>query len=372
MKKKLAILMMGLALLLVCLTGCGGGDGANGTDGDNGKAATGESRNLKLATIATTNHSMYGRIEDFTKKIEEGTNGAITFTLYPADQLGDYTLVYEELMKGNIECSVNSIPSTYDNRADAFYIYYLAENYDQLPFYYGKDSYLYSLMDEMTAARGIKFLNFDCQGMGGLGFAKMPDNYNVPGAPKNTTIRVPATDVGRIYMESMGYTAVTVNYGDLYSAMQTGVVEGWVGGNPTLNYLSFRDAIKYYIQTNDITEFCSIMFNQEVWDSFTPEQQALIQQAADEEFAQSLIDAKADDQKYRELMEEDNGIEVLYLTDEELKEHSAFVREKVWPAAASTLTQDVLDNLYKEIERWEQQHGNAAQPDTPEEPEQNS
>lgn len=365
MKKGLLTLFVVLMFAALCLTGCGGTEdpatdnpATDGnvtdapTDANNDGDAAVEPRNLKLATIATTSESMYERIQEFCQKVEEGTDGAITFTIYPADQLGDYTVVYEEVMKGNIECTVNSIPSTYDNRADALYIYYLAETQDALEHYYGPDSYLHSLMDEITQERGVKFVAFDCQGMGGLAFTKVPENYNVPGAAKNTVSRVPATDVGRIYMEKLGYTAVTVNYGDLYSAMQTGVVEGWVGGNPTLNWLTFRDVIKVYIQTNDITEMCSIMFNQEVWDSFTPEQQALIQQAGDEQFQRSLTESAEDNEMYIQNMK-DYGIEIIYLTEEELKEHAAFVRENVWPAAVDTLTQEVLDGLYGDIARRE-------------------
>ncbi|MEG1537255.1 MAG: TRAP transporter substrate-binding protein DctP [Clostridiales bacterium] len=340
------LLLCGILVFFLMAGGCGS-PAVNEADG-NQSSTQAEPIQIKLATQATTEQSNYRRIETLISTIEEQSKGAIDITLHPADQLGDYSLTFEEIIKGNIEMAINSIPSTYDSRADAIYGFYIAKDYQEAADYYGKDNFMFSLVDEITGSRNIKFLGFDCLGFGGLGFVKQPEDYNIPGADKKIVARVPATDFSRLYMSGLGYHPVTVNYSDLYSALQTGAVEGWVGGQADVNYLSFGDVIKYYIVTNDFVEMSSIMINQEIWDSLSPELQQIIQTAADELFTQSLIDAKADAEKYYALMEE-KGITVLQLSPEELSAHADYIRNNVWPEAEDTLTPEVLQQLQKMV-----------------------
>ena len=55
----------------------------------------------------------------------------IKITVYPANQLGDYTQCYEEIMKGSIDTGALSIPNQYDPLLEIPYLPMLAGTYDE-------------------------------------------------------------------------------------------------------------------------------------------------------------------------------------------------------------------------------------------------
>ena len=136
--------------------------------------------------------------------------------------------------------------------------------------------------------------------------------------------------------------ALCVNF--VFAAIQTGVVDGWMGGPPNLNYLNYRDLIKYYYQYNFTHEATQIYMNQKKFQSLLPEDQKVLEEAIQKQCAGSLASAKADDDKYNKLMA-DMGIKVHYFTTEELELMAKGVRENVWPKLAKTYTQEFLDQL---------------------------
>ena len=55
-------------------------------------------------------------INEIAKEIEAKTNGAIKTRTYPASQLGDYVLMYEELMHGDLDMAMITAPTHVDTR----------------------------------------------------------------------------------------------------------------------------------------------------------------------------------------------------------------------------------------------------------------
>jgi TRAP-type C4-dicarboxylate transport system substrate-binding protein len=340
--KKVSILIIILLISVFVISACGGNSESEGETGT-------EVIKLKLATQATPEQPWHDRIMEFVDTIESETDGAIDITVYPADQLGDYYLCFEEVMKGNIDINVNSLPSTYDKRIDALYMLYLVSDYEEAREIYSKDKYIYKMVDEICAERNVKLLGFECMGFGGLGLTKLPENWDTPGADKDLLLRVSSSEVARIWAQEMGYSPVSVTYSDLYSSLQTGVVEGWIGGQPYLNYTSFRDVIKVFIKDNNFVEMSTISINSDTWGKLTPEQQEIVQNAADQMWEKSLQDAERDDFMYTEKLEEE-GIEVVIPSKEKLQEFAEFTRENVWPVAEESLGKEVMQELYSMYE----------------------
>ena len=60
--------------------------------------------------------------DEVAKEIGQKTKGRIEIKVFPGNQLGDYTLVYEELIRGTIDMSLTSVPSQFDPRLELMYI----------------------------------------------------------------------------------------------------------------------------------------------------------------------------------------------------------------------------------------------------------
>ena len=77
---------------------------------------------LKFAGQNNADHPATLLMRDIAKEIGEKTSGRIEVKVYPASQLGDYSLVYEEQIRGTIDMSCISVPSQFDPRMELIYI----------------------------------------------------------------------------------------------------------------------------------------------------------------------------------------------------------------------------------------------------------
>lgn len=178
--KKVKIVTATLVMALTCAA-CSGGTSnapaANSQAPEDFKPIT-----LRYANQHSIDHTATLAAQAAAEEIHEKTDGRITFEVYPANQLGDWTQVYEEVMMGTIDVANTTVPETYDARANASMLPYLANSYAELDKAMGPDSYLAGKMVDIQAAQGIKFLGYSCEGFAGIGTSKPVPNPNEVGA----------------------------------------------------------------------------------------------------------------------------------------------------------------------------------------------
>lgn len=329
----------------VLLMGCGGGQTAS----DSGSATTNapNSENpieLKLCNLFDEGHPVTNQAETFAETIEKETDGAIKIKIYNNSTLAEPVQAFEETSRGTIDIDLNQPYSTYGNFFEVIQWPYLASNYEEAEQVYGNDSWLHNKFEEMCAEHNIKFLAFQLVGFNGMGFAERPDNYNVPGADKGILLRCPPIEVTDTWATDMGFRTTSIAYSDLYTALQTGACDGWTGGQPTVNYQSFRDVIHYYCQYNSGFEVNCLAMNNDVWESLSDEQKEIVQKAADDLFTQSLEDIKVDTQHYIDEMR-DFGIEILELSDEEVEAFAKYTRETTYPKYKELIGEEAYNEL---------------------------
>ena len=336
MKRLLSgILATGMALTM--LTGCGGGNGGSSTGGDNFE--------LRIATHYNQEHLGYASLERIKEKLENDSDGRLKVTLYPSSQLGDYTLTFQELSEGTVDMALIPIPSEYDSRLEMNFIPYLVNSYDDLESAFGKDSYFFGKYTEIMGDLNIKLLGIYAEGMIGFGFSNEPKNYqDVNASKKDILVRAPAIEVYNLVTQDMGFSATTIPYGDLYTAMQTGVCDGWVGGTPQLNYSDFRDVIKYYVPYNVFVENIGYLMSQNIFDGMPEDLQTLIEDTFMDEAVNSYKTAKEGDEEALQKMK-DYGITILELSDAELEAYKQHVIEVTWPKLSANIGEDILNDL---------------------------
>ncbi len=302
---------------------------------------------FKLAGQYGPDHVTTKLIYEFAQMVGERSNGEVEIKVYPANQLGDYTQVYEELRRGTIDMAVITVPSQFDTRLEASYLHYLALNYDDARKVYGPGSKMFKLMEQVNGELDVKFLGFNVEGLGGLGTTKLPENLDDPTGRKNLLLRTPPMAVFQIPMDDEGFQTISIPYAELYTALQTGVADGWSGGPAMVNYIDFRDVIKYYIASNNYFECTSYVMSMKSWDKLTPEHQKILADAALEISAKSFDISEADEEGYLTKMEE-AGIQVIRFSDEQLQAYADLCRSVSWPKMEERLTKPVIDELLSE------------------------
>lgn len=304
---------------------------------------------IKLANQTNTENNECKADYELAEKIKEATEGRVTIEVYPDSALGDYSSVFSEVMIGSIGMAHTTMMETYDSRMSASMLPYLGSTYEELRKAYSPDNYLYQQVYEAGQGIGLHVFGFFCEGYNGMGTTKELVSPADPEVDKGIILRVPMMDVYNLSAQDLGFRTSSMPFSDTYTAMQTGVVDGFAGGAPQTNYNSFRDVDKYFYDYHQCQEATCIYMNEELFKSLLPQDQEtitkIIQQICDE----SVDKAKTSDNEYKKKLS-DEGINVIEFTDEELGVMAEHVRSTTWPKLAETLGQDFLDNVKKSLE----------------------
>lgn len=351
MKKRILSLLLATLMLLALLSGCGGGETAstdNGGTSDSASAST-TTRELRLSMPVPEGSDSYNQALAAKEYIEEQTNGELTITLYPADQLGDWTQVFDELMMGSIDMAISNVPETYNPVLGVISLAYLTYDYDSCRVVYAPDSFVCQTMEEGLDALGVKFFGISISGYDGIG-TKDPivDPTNI-GADKGCLIRVPSLDTVKYPLECLGFRTSSIPYSDTYSSLQTGVVDGWIGAPPYQHYLGYRDVENYYYAYNSLVEPFAAMVSTATWNTLTEEQQTIVAEALRQACSTSIDDAEKGDEEYMQMMEE-AGMTVVRFDADQLAEFAAAVREQVWPRFEETYGEEFMAQLMESLQ----------------------
>lgn len=287
-------------------------------------------------------------LQKIAAELDKRTNGRITAKVYPSSQLGDYTVVYEELMKGSIAFATNASSASFDPRQALPFFPYLTTNWAEAKAQFSEGGYLFKTLKQLHLEKGVLLLGNSPDGFGGLAFKKPVNDPLTPLTPKGVLCRVPPQEVSKLAAEGMGYKTVSVPWADLYSALQTGVADGWLGGSAIFNYQIYKDLLKYYYQFNIYMEMNHFFFSKKVWDTLSKEDQALITEIVSAISDESFDFAMAEDERHVQLLK-DAGWTVFTYTDEELKPLVDHVRKTTWPKLEPIISKEIMDNLKKEF-----------------------
>ena len=304
---------------------------------------------LKFANQHPSDSTASNDDREICEEINKATEGRVKVELYTDSSLGDYTSIFEETMMGTIDMAHITAVETYDPKMSGAMLPYLGSNYEELEKAYAPDNYLFKTVSESAKKLGLHSFGFYCEGFSGIGVTKEIKDPAIPGKEKDVIVRIPGLDNFALPAKELGFRTSTIAYSDTYTSMQTGTVNGWVGGPPNLNYLYFRDVIKYYYHYQMTQEATQIFMNENKFNSLLPEDQVAITKIIQNKCKESLVLAKTDEEKYMKLME-DAGIKVIKFSDEERANFAKTIREKVWPKLTKHTSKKFMDNLLKSME----------------------
>lgn len=334
MKKSTLGTIGGLFAVSLVASGCAG----SGNTGDAGQVT------LRVAGQNNEEHPNTTELEVMAEAVEAGTDGRVTLDIYPNNQLGDYTLMYEEIGQGTVDMGLISTPTHLDSRLEIQFLPYLFTNYDDVHEHFTLDSVLGESMREIHNEQGIELLGFFAEGFGGIATSQPAKEPADPTVEKDVVLRVAEIPITAQNTQDIGFNTVSMPYADVYQGLQTGAVDGWTGGHPLVNYLQFSDVINYYYQYNNMFEATQVLINQDTFEGLQEEDQKVITDAGLQLTENSYEIAEEMEIEYRAKMDEE-GIEVVEFSDEELEELAQYSRETSWPTLDDPKQIELLDKV---------------------------
>ena len=257
-------------------------------------------------------------MNDFAKEVEQKTQGRVKIKVYPASQLGNYSLVMEELIRGTIDMSATSFASEFDPRFDIIYTNGLVSNYEEAKKVFTPGAWLPNKLVELGKPLGVRVLGSYVEGMIGIASTKPLKEPLNPKVDKGVLVRVANMDVYNLGAKAMGFRTITIPWSDIYQSLQTGVCDAVDGMSTAAAYTTLGDAMKYWYATNYSFEYLPLMVSEKSWKKLSPADQKIFQEAAKNFTLKSISTAKSEDAKYMQLMEK-KGIKVFKYTPQQLK-----------------------------------------------------
>ena len=292
------------------------------------------------------------RIRDMVLK---ETKGGIELKVYPANQLGDFQQIQEELLKGTIDFALISTNHQLDGRLMLPSMMFLAKTYDDAKKIYAKNGVLYKIIDEACNDLGMKFLGFSAECMSGIASVKPLNEKGLldPKVKKSELIRTSGIASAVYTLQDLGFRTVSVPYAETYTALQTGICDAWWGGGPIHNYSGFGDIIKHYYATNLFIEATCFFASNKAWNSLTAEQQKVIQNAINIEEKNSFVSAEKFDKLYSQKLHDEYGVTIHTFTPKELAPIFENGRNKTWEKLTSIAGKDAIRRLREEVKKLE-------------------
>lgn len=99
---------------------------------------------------------------------------------------------------------------------------------------------------------------------------------------KGLKVRVQQSDLWVALLEAMGANATPMPYGEVYTALKTGLVDAAENNYPSYESSRHFEVAKYYAKTEHSMAPEILLFSKKVWDTLSPQDQQIIRQAAKE------------------------------------------------------------------------------------------
>ena len=302
-----------MAALMSMVTGCGArGSAGGGQDAGDGA----ETIELKLAHIYSTNSNEDQYFQEFKKRVEEETEGGVTITIFPNSQLGSEAETMQQVVLGTTDMAFGE-GSSWANAINkpelgVFGLPFLCSDLD------GQAAIMRELVlqeeTDMMVPSGVRPI-FSFSGSIRNAIMKTKPIYTLEDC-KGVKIRVPEVSLFVDTWKNLGANPTTTPWGDVYTAISQGVVEGAEVDACTIVDSNLQEITKYYSLTGHISSINIVAVNEEKWQTIPEEYRSVILKVGAEVQEEQVKARKTADDEAVDVMEA-AGVEVNKLEDGE-------------------------------------------------------
>lgn len=313
--------------------------------------STAEAKTLKMYAPYVAESYITQGLVSAAEQIKKETNGKISIKVFPGGQLGSYEDVIEEVRQGTIEFGATWPTKKYDPRLDLLNLPgYAPMGYKQYAeICFSKNSLITKKMDEILKDINVHSIGGWPEPYACFVFAKGKRPASFTGFEnKKLNLRVPGMPLYRDSAVTMGYQTLTMDLSEVWNAMQTGQVDGATGQTLETSWLVGKDIIKCIDYNKFHCPPTWIMCNQELWNSFSPEEQKIVSNAFTTWAQKTLALMEKKEVEFAKLLK-DYGIEIHESSDADCYKLHTELRKKIWPKYNNVFGKEFLDALDKQI-----------------------
>lgn len=219
----------------------------------------------------------------FKSLVESNSNGRIEVQLFPNGQLGKDNEVIDQVRNGLVESAISSSGGMAQHYplVGVFDIPFAFPNIGVASKVITKDSsFGKKFCSDLEAKTGLKVLGLLDSG-GFFEFTNSKKPIRTIDDMAGLRIRTMTVPTQQTLVDSLGAKATPMAWSELYTALQTGVVDGEMNPVPIVAFAKFDEVQKYLSLTNHLITPYTWTMNEDFFKSLSPGDQYLVSWAAD-------------------------------------------------------------------------------------------
>jgi tripartite ATP-independent transporter DctP family solute receptor len=290
-------------------------------------ATSAAAQTMKAADVHPAGYPTVVAVEAMGKKLDAATQGRIKFQMFPGSVLGGEKEMIEQTQVGAIQILRTSLGPVGPVVPEV--------NVFNMPFVFRDIAHMRAVIDGPIGQELLDKLSASPARLVGLAwmdggsrslYTKKP--VRKPEDLKGQKIRMMGNPLFVDTMNAMGGNGIAMGYGEVFTAIQTGVIDGAENNPPSLYTANhFKAGARYYTQTNHLIIPEILVMSKVAWDRLSPADQALVKKTAREAQLEqrALWDTAVADYTAKLKAE---GVEFISLDNKPFYEATAPVRAK--------------------------------------------
>lgn len=301
-----------------------------------------DQKSIKLAHSLGVNHPVHEAMLFMADRLEENSSGKLKLEIYPSSQLGSERQCLELLQIGSLGMTKVSaaVMENFSPRMKVFgYPYLFRNNAHRFNVYDGKIGKQLLLDGEKYWLRGLTY--FDA---GNRSFYTKNTTVNKPEDLEGLKIRVMQSPTAINLVKSFGAAPTPISWGELYTSLQQGVVDGAENNLPSFYSSKHYEVCKHFSMNEHSSIPDILVISTLIWEDLSMQEKKWLEDAVD---AATQYQRKLWRESEEEALEAITkaGVEITYPDKELFKEESKTMLQ--------SLKKDNSD-LYQVVEQIQQ------------------
>lgn len=238
---------------------------------------------FKASDVQPPGYPTVAATESLGKKLSAATNGRLSLQMYPSAQLGGEKETIEQTQIGAVQMlrvSAGALGPIVDdvNVVNMPFLFKSIEHSEKMmDGQIGQD-----LLDRISANPSANLVALCWMNSGARSIYNTKKPIRTPEDIKGLKIRVIGNPIFIEMMNALGGNGIAMGYDQVFSALQTGVIDGAENNAPSYVFSNHYTAAKYYSLTQHLVIPEVLVFSKRAWTALSGDDQNLIKKLARE------------------------------------------------------------------------------------------
>ncbi len=234
---------------------------------------------IKLAHGLDAEHPVHKAMVFLGERLVEKSDGTMRVDVYPSGQLGTERETLELLQIGGLGMTKTST-SVLEGFAYEYKVF-------GLPYLFRDEAHKLAVLDgeigrEILASSEDRFLRGLCYYEAGSRSFYTKTPVRTPDDLAGLKIRVQESPMAFALVRAFGASATPISFGELYTALQQGVVDGAENNPPSFHLTRHYEVCKFYTINEHTAVPDVLLVSEHLWQQLDPQQQEWLQESSDE------------------------------------------------------------------------------------------